>query len=358
MAATLQALSSRAGPIAVGSGKLRQRATTPAPPPRSSTTARVAHAPPPPAPAAPSSGSGSGPAPAKKEAVKQSVNRPIKNVSAPMRLRGAPQRPASTQIRRPKASRARRAADACRPARHNANAHPCWAAAAQVEEVRFRTVPLLEEVYPNSSKVHTEVVHQRTGEVLKVRLRVSTMTDGGRSAPCFHKSGLWQCFWCRSQVPFRRVQLTNGKHLDLYDTSGPQGFHPRQGLPKLRQPWIERRYANPPQGGTTQVRAPPLVRCPPRVAPSLGPSPRPGGDRPCLPCRWRWPARASSARRWRSWRPGSAWTPSSSAARCAPLPFLGLAMQHQRTAPALLRRDAPRPGGAWARHHPRQQAPH
>jgi phosphomethylpyrimidine synthase len=27
------------------------------------------------------------------------------------------------------------------------------------------------------------------------------------------------------QVPFRRVQLTNGEHFDLYDTSGPQvGF--------------------------------------------------------------------------------------------------------------------------------------
>jgi phosphomethylpyrimidine synthase len=27
---------------------------------------------------------------------------------------------------------------------------------------------------------------------------------------------------CITQVPFRRVHLTNGNHFDLYDTSGPQ----------------------------------------------------------------------------------------------------------------------------------------
>lgn len=85
------------------------------------------------------------------------------------------------------------------------------------------------------------------------------------------------------QVPFRRVKLSGGSgHLDLYDTSGPevcktcdnlrsqemsrccqasaqalprrlttrssnlcaylvQGIDPRHGLPKLRQPWVERR---------------------------------------------------------------------------------------------------------------------
>jgi len=44
------------------------------------------------------------------------------------------------------------------------------------------------------------------------------------------------------KVPFRRVTLTGGSGiLDLYDTSGPQGYDPRQGLPPLRQPWISRR---------------------------------------------------------------------------------------------------------------------
>ena len=45
------------------------------------------------------------------------------------------------------------------------------------------------------------------------------------------------------QVPARRLHLTNGESLDLYDTSGPQGHDRRTGLPKLRQPWIERRKA-------------------------------------------------------------------------------------------------------------------
>lgn len=43
------------------------------------------------------------------------------------------------------------------------------------------------------------------------------------------------------QVPFRRVHLTNGEHVDLYDSSGPQGIDPREGLPKLRAAWVARR---------------------------------------------------------------------------------------------------------------------
>ncbi|MFM7297285.1 MAG: phosphomethylpyrimidine synthase ThiC, partial [Planctomycetota bacterium] len=45
------------------------------------------------------------------------------------------------------------------------------------------------------------------------------------------------------QVPARRLHLTNGESLDLYDTSGPQGHDRKAGLPKLRAPWIERRRA-------------------------------------------------------------------------------------------------------------------
>lgn len=43
------------------------------------------------------------------------------------------------------------------------------------------------------------------------------------------------------QVPFRRIHLTNGEHFDTYDTSGPEGLDPREGLPKLRQGWVDRR---------------------------------------------------------------------------------------------------------------------
>ncbi len=46
------------------------------------------------------------------------------------------------------------------------------------------------------------------------------------------------------RVPSRRVHLSGANgHLDLYDTSGPQGFDPRDGLPKLRERWIAKRRA-------------------------------------------------------------------------------------------------------------------
>nr|WP_031464688.1 phosphomethylpyrimidine synthase ThiC [Sciscionella sp. SE31] len=46
----------------------------------------------------------------------------------------------------------------------------------------------------------------------------------------------------QDSVPFRRVELTNGEHLDLYDTSGPYTDEDAEidlhrGLPKLREPW-------------------------------------------------------------------------------------------------------------------------
>ena len=43
------------------------------------------------------------------------------------------------------------------------------------------------------------------------------------------------------RVPARRIHLTNGETLDVYDCSGPQGIDPREGLPKLRDPWTAKR---------------------------------------------------------------------------------------------------------------------
>jgi phosphomethylpyrimidine synthase len=41
-------------------------------------------------------------------------------------------------------------------------------------------------------------------------------------------------------VPVRRIHLSGGEpSFDVYDTSGPQGHDPHQGLPKLRAPWIQ-----------------------------------------------------------------------------------------------------------------------
>ncbi|MCS6912496.1 MAG: phosphomethylpyrimidine synthase ThiC [Myxococcales bacterium] len=44
------------------------------------------------------------------------------------------------------------------------------------------------------------------------------------------------------QVPMREIIISGGEPpLRVYDTTGPQGYDVRQGLPPLRQPWIERR---------------------------------------------------------------------------------------------------------------------
>ncbi|MGI8817469.1 MAG: phosphomethylpyrimidine synthase ThiC [Pseudonocardia sp.] len=58
------------------------------------------------------------------------------------------------------------------------------------------------------------------------------------------------------RVPVRRVDLTNGEHFDVYDTSGPYTdssatVNVREGLPKVRAPWIASR--EPINGAATQL---------------------------------------------------------------------------------------------------------
>ncbi|ROP38832.1 phosphomethylpyrimidine synthase ThiC [Saccharothrix texasensis] len=58
------------------------------------------------------------------------------------------------------------------------------------------------------------------------------------------------------RVPFRRVELTNGEHVDLYDTSGPYTddnatIDVHSGLPELRADWVARR--EPVDGAVTQL---------------------------------------------------------------------------------------------------------
>ena len=43
------------------------------------------------------------------------------------------------------------------------------------------------------------------------------------------------------RVPMREITLSNGETLRVYDASGPQGHDPRQGLPKIRAPWLAAR---------------------------------------------------------------------------------------------------------------------
>ena len=45
------------------------------------------------------------------------------------------------------------------------------------------------------------------------------------------------------EVPARDIRLTNGDMVRVYDTTGPQGLDPKDGLPKRRQPWIDARLA-------------------------------------------------------------------------------------------------------------------
>jgi phosphomethylpyrimidine synthase len=45
------------------------------------------------------------------------------------------------------------------------------------------------------------------------------------------------------EVPVRRIAVAGEPAVDVYDPAGPRGVDPHVGLPKLRQPWIERRQA-------------------------------------------------------------------------------------------------------------------
>lgn len=75
---------------------------------------------------------------------------------------------------------------------------------------RIQSVPY-NEAFPQSTKEYKTVTHPATGHVL--------------------------------QVPFRRVHLEDPDqpYLDLYDTSGPRGHSPKEGVPKIRQEWVAKR---------------------------------------------------------------------------------------------------------------------
>jgi phosphomethylpyrimidine synthase len=75
--------------------------------------------------------------------------------------------------------------------------------------------------YPNSRKVFEE--------------RTAALAPGGDSITL--------------RVPVREVTLGGGERpVRLYDTSGPQGHDVREGLPRLREPWIAARRARGPVG--------------------------------------------------------------------------------------------------------------
>jgi len=67
------------------------------------------------------------------------------------------------------------------------------------------------DAFPSSTKEFKTVIHEPTGHELN--------------------------------IPFRRVHLEDPdmSHLDLYDTSGPRGIDPKEGLPKIRSEWVAAR---------------------------------------------------------------------------------------------------------------------
>ncbi|HSO00506.1 MAG TPA: phosphomethylpyrimidine synthase ThiC, partial [Candidatus Nanopelagicales bacterium] len=58
------------------------------------------------------------------------------------------------------------------------------------------------------------------------------------------------------RVPMREITISGGEPpLRVYDTTGPQGHDVRQGLPRLRQPWVEARLARGDQNSSQMHHA-------------------------------------------------------------------------------------------------------
>src|SRR5688572_12727970 len=56
------------------------------------------------------------------------------------------------------------------------------------------------------------------------------------------------------QVPARQVALSGGEPpFTVYDTAGPEHRDYHKGLPRLRQPWIDRRLQGGDSGNRTQM---------------------------------------------------------------------------------------------------------
>ncbi len=83
-------------------------------------------------------------------------------------------------------------------------------------DVTYKPVTTYADAFPNSTKVHEERVVQTPNGPVTIR------------------------------VPMREVALAGGEPpVRLYDTSGPQGYDPRTGLPRLRESWTAARRGQP-----------------------------------------------------------------------------------------------------------------
>ncbi len=88
------------------------------------------------------------------------------------------------------------------------------------------------------------------------RLRDRTVEPAVTTGPITGSRKVYRDVGDGLRVPARRVDLTNGAHLDLYDTSGPYTdpavtIDVHKGLPRLRESWTGTR--EPLQGTATQL---------------------------------------------------------------------------------------------------------
>jgi phosphomethylpyrimidine synthase len=88
------------------------------------------------------------------------------------------------------------------------------------------------------------------------RLRDRTVEPAVTTGPITGSRKVYRDVGEELRVPARRVDLTNGAHLDLYDTSGPYTdpaatIDVREGLPRLRESWTGTRQ--PVGGAATQL---------------------------------------------------------------------------------------------------------
>ena len=127
------------------------------------------------------------------------------------------------------------------------------------------------------------------------------------------------------RVPMREIALSGGEPpLRVYDTSGPQGYDVRDGLPALRGAWIAARVRSTDDRPTHRRR--PAARARPAAPPCSGaPAPSPSSTTPAgarsrpemefVGAPRRAGRRSSSGARWRAAAPSSrptSTTPSSS----------------------------------------------
>eukprot|EP00435_Cladocopium_sp_Y103_P042283 s792_g11.t1 len=101
----------------------------------------------------------------------------------------------------------------------------------------FKEAFQFKEAYPSSEKIYQEVIYEPTGETLRVPFRRIHLTDEDLFGQL--RKGYQGIPW----VKVLNEQDPGCDHLDVYDTSGPVGTSPREGLPKLRKEWIQRRAA-------------------------------------------------------------------------------------------------------------------